>query len=80
MDGNVCLEVMGKIHRGGYIITWHLGDHHPIHIHVYKDSKLICRWMLFENKVLSGTVSKKLVKIIADLKAEGVFKELEKLQ
>ncbi|MCB0368111.1 MAG: DUF4160 domain-containing protein [Bdellovibrionales bacterium] len=71
---------MGKIRRGGFIITWHLGDHLPIHVHVYKNQKLVCRWMLYEGKELSGKASKKLIKIIEDLKDEGIFEELEKLK
>lgn len=71
---------VGKIRRGGYIITWVLGDHLPVHIHVYREKQLVCRWMLFEEKELSGHASRKLVKIIKDLQEQGVFKELEKLK
>ena len=71
---------MGKIRRGGYIFTWMLGDHLPIHIHVYKDGKLICRWMPYEGKELSGKANKKIIAIIEELKKKGVFKELEKLR
>ena len=71
---------MGKVRRGGYIFTWQLGDHLPIHLHVYRDGKLVCRWMLFEGKELSGKASTKVIKIIDGLKKEGAFKELEKLK
>ncbi len=80
MSGNVYGSCMGKIRRGGYIITWHLGDHLPVHIHVYKGGKLVCRWMLFEGKELSGKANKKVVNILEELEAEGAFKELEKLK
>ena len=72
--------VVGKIRRGGYIFTWALGDHLPIHIHVYKDRRLICRWMLFEEKELSGKANKKVIALIKELRKQGVFKELEKLK
>lgn len=69
---------MGKAKRYGYIFTWHLGDHLPIHIHVYKNGKLICRWMLYEDKELSGHANKKIRSAIRELSSEGIFKNLEK--
>ncbi len=71
---------MGKVRRGGYIFTWQLEDHLSIHLHVYRGNKLVCRWMLFEGKELSGKASTKVIKIIDELKKEGAFKELEKLK
>jgi hypothetical protein len=29
---------MGRVRRGGYIITWWIGDHEPRHVHV-RDAK-----------------------------------------
>lgn len=68
---------MGKIKRYGYIFIWYLGDHTPIHIHVYKSGKLVCRWKLHEDDVLTGSASRKIKKAIRELKEEGAFKRLE---
>lgn len=62
---------MGKIKRGGYIfLTW-IGDHDPKHVHVYRDKKLICKWDLMNQKVMVGKISKKILKCIQELDAEG---------
>ena len=68
---------MGRAKKYGYIITWFVGDHLPLHIHVYKKGKLICRWMLFEDQELSGYANRKIRKAIYELKKEGAFKVLE---
>lgn len=70
---------MGKSRRHGYIFTWNIGDHLPVHIHVYKDGKLVCRWRLFEDKELTGKASSKIRKAIRELREEGAFKDLERL-
>lgn len=70
---------MGKARRHGYIFTWSVGDHMPIHIHVYKDGRLICRWRLFEDTELSGKATAKIQKAIRELREEGAFAALERL-
>lgn len=67
---------MGKIKRDGYIIIWKLADHLPIHIHVYKDKQLICRWGLEQHRPLSGKVSKSLENLLLTLEKEGHFETL----
>ncbi len=52
----------------------------PIHIHVYKNGRLQCRWQIFENKELSGKANAKIKEVIDELKREGVFKRLEELK
>ncbi len=71
---------MGKARRYGYIFTWNVGDHLPIHIHVYKDGKLLCRWRLFDEIELSGKANAKIRKAIKELRKEGVFVALERLR
>ena len=62
---------MGKIRRGGYIfITWK-GNHTPRHVHVYRESRLVVKWDLENNKSMKGSVSQKLVDLIRQLQAEG---------
>jgi hypothetical protein len=71
---------MGKVRRHGYVFTWYVGDHLPVHIHVYKDGRLICRWRLFDEMELTGKASAKIRKAIAELRNEGAFESLERLR
>jgi hypothetical protein len=61
---------MGKVRRGNYIFYFWIGDHGH-HVHVYKDSRQVLKWDLDENKVMDGKITKKLRKIIEQLKKEG---------
>ncbi len=61
---------MGKIRRGNYIFVSWIGDHGN-HVHVYKDSKLVVKWDLEENKTMEGKINRKILKIISQLKKEG---------
>lgn len=74
-NGYLC----GKARRHGYIFTWSVGDHMPVHIHVYKDGRLVCRWRLFENTELSGKANAKIQNAIRELRVEGVFAALERV-
>lgn len=63
---------MGRIRRGGYIITWYIGDHQPRHVHVETaNGRLIGRLNL---DTLQGMEDwqpdKKLLRIIAELEKE----------
>lgn len=71
---------MGKIRLNGYIFNWNAADHFPIHIHVYKDKKLVCRWRLFESVELSGKANSKIKKTIYELQKKGVFEVLERVK
>jgi hypothetical protein len=62
---------VGKIRRGGFIfITW-IGDHSPYHVHVYKDGKLIVKWDLENNLAMKGEVTRKILRLIDELRDEG---------
>lgn len=62
---------MGKCRRGGYVfITWR-GDHPPRHVHVYRDGKLIVKWDLDHQKPMRGTATSRILRLIAELEAEG---------
>lgn len=62
---------MSKIRRGNYIfVTW-IGDHPPRHVHIYKDGKLVVKWDLDNGLAMKGKVTKKILKLIADLQREG---------
>jgi len=58
---------MGRIKRGGYLIEWWIGDHNPKHVHVYRDGKLIAKIEVPSLLILTGTMNKKLKKILAEL-------------
>ena len=64
---------MGKHRRGGYVfITWK-GDHPPRHVHVYRDSTLIVKWDLDNQKPMKGAAPRQILALIADLEAEGLL-------
>ncbi|MBI4024701.1 MAG: DUF4160 domain-containing protein [Verrucomicrobia bacterium] len=64
---------MGRIRRGGYIITWFIGDHEPRHVHVETaDGKLIGRFNLKTRRGMEAwQPSRKLLKVIEQLEREG---------
>ncbi|HEY5298961.1 MAG TPA: DUF4160 domain-containing protein [Verrucomicrobiae bacterium] len=64
---------MGRVRRGGYIITWFIGDHEPPHVHVETaGGKLIGRFDLRTRQGMeSWQPDKKLLKIIEGLEREG---------
>jgi hypothetical protein len=51
----------------------------PIHIHVYKNGRLVCKWRLFEEIELTGKANAKIKKAIRELQLEGAFEALERL-
>lgn len=60
---------MGKIRRGNYIFRFWKGDHGN-HVHIMKDQKLIAKWDLDEEEVIEGHISKRLRRILKQLKKE----------
>ena len=64
---------MGRIRRGGYIITWFIGDHEPRHVHVETaHGKLIGRLDLRTRRGMEHwQPDKKLLRIIEELEREG---------
>jgi hypothetical protein len=64
---------MGRVRRGGFIITWFIGDHEPRHIHVETTGgRLVGRFDLRTRKGMEGwQPSKKLLKVIGELEKEG---------
>ena len=53
-------------------ITWK-GDHQPRHVHVYRDGRLVVKWDLEHQLAMTGTASRRVLALIADLEAEGVL-------
>ena len=63
---------MAKIRRGGYVfLTWK-GDHPPRHVHVYRRGRLLVKWDLDNEKPMKGNASRRVLRLIRELEAEGL--------
>jgi len=64
---------MGKIRRGGYqFVTW-IGDHPPRHVHVYNGKRFVAKWDLERNAVITGSVNRRIIRILQELRKEGLL-------
>ena len=64
---------MAKVRRGGFVfLTW-IGDHTPRHVHVYRDGKLVVKWDLENRQAMEGTATRRILKLIIQLEAEGLL-------
>jgi hypothetical protein len=63
---------MGRIRRGGFIITWFAGDHPPRHVHVETDKgELVGRLNLETRRGMEGwQPSRKLLQVIESLERD----------
>jgi hypothetical protein len=64
---------MGKIRRGGYVFLSWKGDHGPRHVHVYRDGRLIVKWDLEHGVAMKGASNRRILRLIAELEAEGLL-------
>jgi hypothetical protein len=64
---------MPKIRRGGYLFLAWKGDHGPRHVHVYRDGRLVMKWDLDHGVVMKGSGNRRVRKLIAKLRAEGLL-------
>lgn len=64
---------MGKERRGGYVFVWWKGGHPPRHVHVYCDGELVVKWDLDNQKPMRGRASRRVLELIAELEAEGIW-------
>jgi hypothetical protein len=64
---------MPLIRRGGYIFILWKGDHSPRHVHVRRDGKLVLKWDLDHNRPLSGRPRRRVLRLIGQLRAEGIL-------
>lgn len=62
---------MVKIKRANFLFVTYKGDHPPRHVHVFKDGRLVLKWDLEWNRLLSGVYWRKVVDIIEELIDEG---------
>jgi hypothetical protein len=64
---------VGKVRRGGFVfVTWK-GDHSPRHVHVYRDGRFVLKWDLEHDRLMKGTPYRRVLDLIAVLKAEGAL-------
>jgi hypothetical protein len=64
---------VARIRRGGFIFVSWKGDHSPRHVHVYRDSQLIVKWDLENRLAMVGKASARILRLIAELEAEGLL-------
>jgi len=62
---------MGKIRRGNYVFLSWKGDHSPRHVHVYRQSRLVVKWDLENQRPMEGKASRRLLQLIEELNDEG---------
>ncbi len=64
---------MPKIRRGNHIVLGWIGDYSPRHVHVYKDGVLIVKWDLENGVAMKGTATRRILRLIRELQAEGLL-------
>lgn len=47
---------MGRKKIGGFVIEWYIGDHLPLHVHIYKDGLHLGRFDLESQKPMKGLI------------------------
>jgi hypothetical protein len=62
---------VGKVRREGYIFLWWKSDHDPRHVHVYRHRRLVVKWDLDNDRPMVGGASKKILRLIRELRQEG---------
>jgi hypothetical protein len=62
---------VARVRRGGYIFMSWQGDHPPRHVHVYRDARLVVKWDLDNQKPMVGSASRRVLRLIQELEAEG---------
>lgn len=61
---------MGKIRRGNCIFVSWIGDHGH-HVHVFRGGRLLVKWDLARERVISGKMSPRILGLIRELRKEG---------
>jgi len=51
-------------------VTW-VGDHAPLHVHVFRDGRLILKWNLEKDLPMEGRAPARLVELIRELRRDG---------
>ena len=53
-------------------VTW-TGDHSPYHVHVYRNGSLVVKWDLENDVAMKGEASRRILRLIAELREEGLL-------
>jgi hypothetical protein len=61
---------MGKVRRGNLVFVSWIGDHGN-HVHVYRDRRLVLKWDLDLEAPIQGKATRRILRLIRDLKKEG---------
>jgi hypothetical protein len=65
--------LVSKIRRGNFVLLMWIGDHSPRHVHIYRDGRLVLKWNLDDWAPMKGQPTTRLLKLLAQLRAEGVL-------
>lgn len=58
---------------GGYTIVQYLNDHPPLHVHVFKDQRLVARFDLENLRFMTGTNKRHRGRVKKALKQVGLI-------
>lgn len=64
---------MPKVRRGNHVFLAWIGDHSPPHVHIYRDGKLVLKWDLENGVAMKGTPTRKILRLIRELRNEGLL-------
>ena len=64
---------VARIKRRGFIFISWIGEDTPRHVHVYRDRVLVVKWDLENGVAMVGTASARILRLIAQLEAEGLL-------
>ena len=58
---------------GGYVIRMYQNDHPPLHVHVFRDGRLLDRYDLEHGEFMDGNVGRHYGRVLAALRAVGLI-------
>ena len=56
---------MVKKSIGGYQLVTYKGDHPPLHVHVYRNGRVIGRWDIENQRPMDGPLSRAVLQALA---------------
>ena len=62
---------MSKVKLGNYCIYIHINDPSHKNVHFYRKGKQVCKWDIDRGYAVQGKVTKKIRKMLEELKKEG---------
>ncbi len=58
---------------GGYVIRMYSNDHPPLHVHVFKDGRLVARYDLESGRFMPGSDERHAGRILRSLRRAGLI-------